>query len=172
MWKLSDFVFLGSRINTEGDCNHEIKRRLLLGRMKWSEVAQSCPTLCDPVDCSLPGSSIHGILQARILEWVAISFSRGMFPTQGSNPGLLHCRQISYRLNYKGSPYIEYIMWNARLDKGEWKSWLKIQHSKKIRSWHPVPSLHSKQKEKKWKCDRLYFLGLPYHCGWWLQAWN
>ena len=44
---------------------------------KESEVAQSCPTLCDPVDCSPPGSSIHGILQARILDWVAISFSRG-----------------------------------------------------------------------------------------------
>ena len=42
-----------------------------------SKVAQSCPTLCNPVDYSLPGSSIHGILQARILEWVAISFSRG-----------------------------------------------------------------------------------------------
>ena len=41
-----------------------------------SEVAQSCPTLCNPVDCSLPGFSIHGILQARILEWVAISFSK------------------------------------------------------------------------------------------------
>ena len=40
------------------------------------EVAQSCPTLCDPVDCNLLGFSIHGILQARILEWVAISFSR------------------------------------------------------------------------------------------------
>ena len=42
-----------------------------------SEVAQSFLTLCGSVDCSLPGSSIHGILQARILEWVAISFSRG-----------------------------------------------------------------------------------------------
>ena len=41
------------------------------------EVAQSCPALCDPMDCSPPGSSVHGILQARILEWVAISFSRG-----------------------------------------------------------------------------------------------
>ena len=41
-----------------------------------SEVAQSCLTLSDPMDCSLPGSSIHGIFQARILEWVAISFSR------------------------------------------------------------------------------------------------
>ena len=42
-----------------------------------SAVAQSCPTLCDPMDCSLPGSSLHGILQARVLEWVTISFSRG-----------------------------------------------------------------------------------------------
>ena len=42
-----------------------------------SEVSQSCPTLCDPVDCSPPSSSVHGILQARVLEWVAISFSRG-----------------------------------------------------------------------------------------------
>ena len=40
------------------------------------EVAQSCPTLCDPMDCSPPGASVHGILQARIPEWVAISFSR------------------------------------------------------------------------------------------------
>ena len=40
--------------------------------------SQSCLTLCDPKDCSLPGSSVHGILQARILEWVAISFSRYM----------------------------------------------------------------------------------------------
>ena len=42
-----------------------------------SEVAQSCPTLCDPMDCSPPGSSIHGILQARVLEWVASAFSAG-----------------------------------------------------------------------------------------------
>ena len=40
-------------------------------------IAQSCPTLCDSMDCSLPGFSVHGILQARILEWVTISFSRG-----------------------------------------------------------------------------------------------
>ena len=40
-----------------------------------SEVAQSCPTLSDPMDCSLPGSSIHGIFQARVLEWGAIAFS-------------------------------------------------------------------------------------------------
>ena len=42
-----------------------------------SEVTQSCPTISDPMDCSLPGSSVHGILQARILEWVAMPFARG-----------------------------------------------------------------------------------------------
>ena len=51
-----------------------------------SEVTQLCPTLCDPVDCSPPGSSVHGILQARILEWVAISFSRGS--SQPRDPAL------------------------------------------------------------------------------------
>ena len=45
--------------------------------LKWSEVAQLYLTLCDPMDSSLPGSAIHGIFQARILEWAAISFSRG-----------------------------------------------------------------------------------------------
>ena len=42
-----------------------------------SEIVQSCLTLCDPMNCSLPGSSVHGIFQGRVLEWVAISFSKG-----------------------------------------------------------------------------------------------
>ena len=46
------------------------------------KVAQSCPTLCNPMDCSPPGSSVHGILQTRILEWVAIPFSRGYFQSR------------------------------------------------------------------------------------------
>ena len=49
---------------------------------------------CDPMDWSPPGSSVPGIFQARILEWVAISFSRGIVQTQEWNPGLLHCRLI------------------------------------------------------------------------------
>ena len=52
-----------------------------------SEAAQSCPTRRDPVDGSLPGSSDRGILQARILEWVAISFSRGSSQTRDRNRG-------------------------------------------------------------------------------------
>ena len=54
-------------------------------------VTQSCPAVCNPMDCCRPGSSIHRIFQARILEWVAISFSRGSL-------GFLHCRQILYHL--------------------------------------------------------------------------
>ena len=50
--------------------------------------------------------SVHGILQARILEWAAFPFSRGFFPTQRSNPGLPHCKQIPSQLSYKGSPRI------------------------------------------------------------------
>ena len=87
---------------------------------------QSCPTLCDPIGGSPPGSPIPGIFQARVLEWGAIAFSdglyspwnspgqnagvgslsllQGIFPTQGSNPGLLHCRQTVYQPNDKGSP--------------------------------------------------------------------
>ena len=52
------------------------KSKIVLNESE-SEVAQSCPTLCDCMDCSLPGSSIHGIFTARVLEWVAVFFSRG-----------------------------------------------------------------------------------------------
>ena len=65
---------------------------------------QLCPTLCDPIDGSPPGFSVHGILQARILEQVALPFSRESSPTQGLNLGLLGCRQILYHLSHQGSP--------------------------------------------------------------------
>ena len=74
--------FGGSKITADGDCSHESKRHLLLGRKVMTNLAaaaakslQSCPTLCDPKDGSPPGSPVPGILQARTLEWVAISFS-------------------------------------------------------------------------------------------------
>ena len=64
--------------------------------------AQLCPTFYNLIACSLPGSPVHGILQARILEWVASS--RGIFPTQGSNPRLLHREADSLPLSHLGSP--------------------------------------------------------------------
>ena len=71
-------------------------------------VAQSCPILCDPVDCGPPGSFVHGIFPARILEWVAMpSYQpRRIFPTQESNWAFLHCMQIPYCLSHQGSPRI------------------------------------------------------------------
>ena len=65
---------------------------------------QSCPTLYDPIDGSPPGSPVPGILQAIVLEWIAISFSRGSSLTQGSNPGLPLCKQTLYHLSHQGSP--------------------------------------------------------------------
>ena len=66
------------------------------------KVAQSWPTLCDLMDYT-----VHGILQARILEWVAVTFSRGTFLTQWLNPGLPHCRQILYHLTHQVYQAIE-----------------------------------------------------------------
>ena len=82
---VSDFFWGGSKITADGDCSHEIKRCSLLGRKVMTNLAaaavvkscQLCLTLCDPIDSSPPGSLDPGILQARIPEWVAISFSNG-----------------------------------------------------------------------------------------------
>ena len=80
--------FLGGSYGKESACNVGDPGSIPgLGRfpweeVKWSEVAQLCPTLCNPMDCSPPASSVHGIFQARILEWVAISFcSRSSQPS-------------------------------------------------------------------------------------------
>ena len=91
--------------NREKQIRTTIKYPFPLVRMKV-KVTQSCPTLCDPLDYTF-----RGILQARILEWVAIPFSRGsllqgIFPTQWSYPGLLHCRQILYQLIHNRNPRI------------------------------------------------------------------
>ena len=67
-------------------------------------LTQSCPTLRPHRLYSLPGSSVHGILQVRMLEWVAIFFSRGIFPTHGWNLGLLHCKKIISHLSHQGNP--------------------------------------------------------------------
>ena len=69
-----------------------------------AKLLQLCLTLFDTMDYSLLGSPAHGILQLRILEWVAIPSSKGIFQTQGLNKALLHCRQILYHLSHLGSP--------------------------------------------------------------------
>ena len=80
-----------------------VKVCVFLGMSAYS-VAKLCPTLCNPVDCSPQYSSVHGISQARIPEWVVIPFSRGwIFLTQGSKPYLLHWQVDSLPLSHQGS---------------------------------------------------------------------
>ena len=68
------------------------------------KVAQSCPTLCDPMDYT-----VHRIFQARIMGVGSHSLLQDIFPTQGSNPGLWHCRRIFYQLSHKGSQGDAYL---------------------------------------------------------------
>ena len=69
-------------------------------------VTQSCPTLWDPTNCSPPGSSVHGDSPGKNTGVGCHALLWGIVPTQGSNPGLLHCRQIVYDLSHQGSPRI------------------------------------------------------------------
>ena len=85
-------------------------------------VARSCPTRCNPMDCSPPGSSVHGILQARILKWQPVP-SPGDLPDPGIEPGLPHGRQILYHLSHlvastEGSP--AFVRGSERLE-GMWE---------------------------------------------------
>ena len=90
--------------------------------------AESCPALCDPMDCSLPGSSVHGVFQARILKWVAISYSQPRIKPM--SPAFLLGRQVLLPLYRWQAPLLplevsklaEYIMSNAGLDEAQTRS--------------------------------------------------
>ena len=137
-------MFLGSKITTDGDYSHKIKRLWLLGRKPMTNLdsilksrditlptkvnlvkavafsvviyrreswtiqkavqCQSCPTLCNPKNCSPPGSSAHGDSPGKNTEVGCHALLQGIFPTQGLNPGLLHCRQIPDLLSHQGIP--------------------------------------------------------------------
>ena len=84
--------------------------------MQAYSVTKLCLTLCDPMGCSLPGSSIHGVSQARILEWVAIFLLHGIFSSQGSNLHLLHWQAESLP-EPPGQPQ------RTLLGSNIWRSW-------------------------------------------------
>ena len=69
---------------------------------------QSCLTLCKPMDCSLPGFSVHGDSPGKNTGVGCHALLQGIFPTQELNPGLQHCRWILYRLSHQGSPLFSY----------------------------------------------------------------
>ena len=108
------------------------------------KVTQSCLTLCDPMDYT-----VHGILQARTLEWVLIPFFQGIFPTQGSNPGLPYCRQILYQLSHKGSNSKRYCLYIDCYTKTSW-FWSTIAaHKKRKRNPNTTLNLVIKSQESK-----------------------
>ena len=84
MEAVTEFLFLGSKITVESDCSQEIKRCLLLEEKVKVKFTQSCLTLCDPRDYA-----VHGILQARILEWIDFPFFRGSSQPK-DQLGLIH----------------------------------------------------------------------------------
>ena len=73
-------------------------------------VTQSCPTLCDPIDSSPPGSSVHGDSPGKNTGKGCHALFQGIFPTQGSNSGLPHCRQILYQLSHQRNPNMYIIV--------------------------------------------------------------
>ena len=83
-----------------------------------SKVAQSCPTLFDLMDCSLPGSSVHGIFPGKNTGVDCHFLLQEIFPTQGLNPDIPHCRQTLYRLSHQGSP--------TRVEEPWWAFWLVV----------------------------------------------
>ena len=102
-----------------------------------AKLLQFCPTFCDPMYCSMPDSSLSGILQARILEWVAIFLLQGIFPTQGSNLCLLcllHWQSGSLPVAPPGKPWINLV-----------DGCYILQFS-----FSSLPSLHSELHSKKY----------------------
>ena len=85
-------------------------------------VAQSCLTLCNPMDCSLPGSSVHGDSPGKNTGVGCHALLQGVFPTQGLNLGLPHCRRILYHLSHQGSPripeWVAYLFSRGSSDPG------------------------------------------------------
>ena len=109
--------------------------------------AQSCLTLCDPMDCSPPGFSVSRILQKHTGGVVCHFLLQGIFPTQGSNLGLLHCRQILYHLSHLDliNTFVNKPRWHSgqesacqsrRLKRCEFDPWARMIPWK--RKWQPT----------------------------------
>ena len=87
-------------------------------------VGQSCLTLCDPMDCRPPRSSVHGDSSGKNTGVCCQALLQGIFPTQGSSPGLPHCRWILYQLRHQGSPKV--IYWMGK-DICKWYIWYRVK---------------------------------------------
>ena len=110
-----------------------------------SEVAQSCPTLNDPMDCSLPGSSVHGIFQARVLEWGAIAFSLA-----SSVHGIFQARIVEWVA-------ISYSKGASWLRDQNWVSWIGRQILYHCVTWEPFKSIYTHTQKMFTKIELTHF---------------
>ena len=131
VWKEGQARNPGPQVNQNAAGLDEIMEKCKIKHINFSsasvaitimkvKVAQSCPTLCNPMDCSPPGSCVHGILQARILEWVAMPSSRGSSRPQGSDPHLLHCRQRFFTIWLTREAHYDHIRTFLCQTNSEW----------------------------------------------------
>ena len=87
----------------------------------------SCIWLCNPTDCSPPGSSVHGVSPGKNTGVDCYAFLQGIFLTQGSNPGLQHCRQILYHLSHQGSTRIlEWVAYTFSRGSSRPRNWTRV----------------------------------------------
>ena len=90
-------------------------------------VAQLCPTLCDPMDCSPPGSSAHGDSPGKNIGVGCHALFQGIFPTQESNPGLPHCKQILYHLSHQRSTRtLEWVAYPFSTGSSWPRNWTRV----------------------------------------------
>ena len=129
--------------------------RFFLNPATATKSLQSCPTLCDPIDGSPPGSPVPGILQARTLEWVAISFSNAWkWKVKVKSLSCVRLLATPWTAAHQAPPAMGFSRqeyWSGvplpspESEIGEWKSWLKTQHSKN--KDHGIQSHHFMQKD-------------------------
>ena len=146
-------------------------------------VAQSCPTLCDHKDCSLPGSSVDGDSPGKNTGVGFHPLLQGIFPTQGWNPGLPHCRQILNHLSHRGSTLcvqrvglflIDWLIQSVTdLSPGQlWGTWCLGRgqfRSSQTSSFVINNLIHSTQKSSSWVATRFipwwrFYILKEFHC--------
>ena len=113
---------------------------------------QLCPTLCDPIHCSPPGSSVHGDSPGKNTGVGCDDLLQGIFPTQGLDPGLLHCRQILYHLSHQESPTMIHRINSVQFSHSVVSDSLRPHESQHARTPcpSPTPGVHSDLHPLSW----------------------
>ena len=124
-------------------------------------VSQSCPSLCDPMDCSPPGSSVHRDSPGKNTGVDCHALLQGIFPTQGLDPGLPHCRWILYHLSHQGKPIIlEWVAYSFSRGSSPPGNQTRVSCTtgRLFTSWATREAHIDKKPYIKWKPIRTYWI--------------